>query len=478
MHHSRNRTLTFTTLALTLGSLIGCGMASTATTTPDAGSATVNLTVSDTPPTAVTILSFQVQIASAVLQPGNVSLVPKPVTVDLSQLATDTGFLASTVIGSATYTSLTLTLADPQVTLMNNTGAALNLNGQTCAAAAVCTYTPALDTASLTLSSGVFPLTVSASSSTGLNLDLSIPDLLQSDLSITLANGNAVNLSLLGKVAAKDLVAPIAGVFASVTSVNGDTVQVTTAFSDTLILTTSPSTTYTYPSTVCSSTSASCLATGQSIVADLSLLGDGSLAANAISFAGAPNLPAVKGLILSTDSASTRLLIQRQLNAPNLTIGQIATLSVPSGTAFAIGAATYPTVTGATFAAPTDLLTGQELVANLTTPPAASSTPALTSSALFLEPSQVLGQVASLDASDSSATLNALSGLFTDTQPLVEQVSVQAGSSTTYTGFSVTAFSALNTGALLSAKGLLFNTTAITGSPTLAAQQLHARNIP
>jgi hypothetical protein len=35
----------------------------------------------------------------------------------------------------------------------------------------------------VTLSSGVFPLTVTASSSTGLSMDLSIPDLLQSDLS-------------------------------------------------------------------------------------------------------------------------------------------------------------------------------------------------------------------------------------------------------------------------------------------------------
>jgi hypothetical protein len=462
--------LTLTTLAI----LTGCGATSSMTTTtaPTTGG-TVNFTVSDTPPTAVTILSFQVQIASAVLQPGNVSILPRPVTVDLAQLATDTGFLASSVIGSATYTSLTMTLANPSITLMNNTTAALNLNGQTCAAAAICNYTPALDTASVTLSSGVFPLTVTASSSTGLNLDLSIPDLLQTDLSINLANGNAANLSLLGKVAAKDPVAPIADIFATITSISGDTINIKTSFGDTLILTTASSTTYQYPASVCSSASSSCLATGQSIVADLSLLGDGSLATDSISFAGAPNAPAVKGLVLSTDASTVQFLIQRQLNASTLSTGQIATLSTPAGTSFAVGASNYPAIAGATFASASDLLTGQELIANLTTPPAASSTPTLTSTALFLEPSQVAGEVSAINSTAASATLNSLSGLFTASKPYIQQLTLQTGPSTLYTGFTVTSFSALDTGALLSAKGPLFNTT---GSPTLAALQLRARN--
>jgi hypothetical protein len=472
---SRQTPITIATLALALASLAGCGTATTTPTTTPAAGATVNLTVSDTPSTAVTVLSFQVQIASAVLQPGNVSILPRPVTVDLAQLATDTGLLASSVIDSATYTSLTVTLANPSITLMNNATAALNLNGQPCAAGAVCTYIPALDSASVTLSSGIFPLTVDASSSTGLNLDLSIPDLLQSDLSISLASGNSANLSLLGRVAAKDLAAPVADVFASITSISGNTVNVTTSFGDTLILTTASSTTYNYPSTTCSSASASCLATGQSIVADLSLLGDGSLTAESISFAGAPNTPAVKGLILSSDSTGTQLLIQRQLNASALTIGQIATLSTPSGTSFAIGASSYPTIPGATFATAADLLTGQELIADLATAPTASSTPTSTSSNLFLEPSQIVGEVATLNPTAASATLNSLSGLFTNTQPFIQQLTLQTGTSTLYTGFSVTSFSALSTGALLSAKGPLFNTSS---SPTLAALQLHARNTP
>src|SRR6516165_2377215 len=105
----------------------GSQMGETSSTTGTTG--TVNLVVADTPATDLTVLSFQVQITGAVLQPGNVALLPRPVTVDLAQLVTDTGFLASTVIGSATYTSLEVTLANPQVTLLNNTGAAITLAG-------------------------------------------------------------------------------------------------------------------------------------------------------------------------------------------------------------------------------------------------------------------------------------------------------------------------------------------------------------
>jgi hypothetical protein len=70
-------------------SLSGCGggsSASSAGSSPGvaASQSTVNLMVSDTPATAVTVLSFEVQITGAVLQPGNVSLLPRPVTVDLA----------------------------------------------------------------------------------------------------------------------------------------------------------------------------------------------------------------------------------------------------------------------------------------------------------------------------------------------------------------------------------------------------------
>ena len=461
-----------------LGSLMllaGCGMnGASSTTTTAGGEATVNFTVSDTPPTAVTVLSFQVKIASAVLAPGNVSLLPRPVTVDLAELASDTGFLASQVIGSGTYTSMTITLANPQVTLMNNTSAALNLNGQSCAAGAVCAYVPALDQASLTVSTGVFPLTVTASSSTGLNLDLSIPDLLQSDLSVSLANGNTANFSLLPAASKAAQQAEIADVLGTVTSVSGSTIDVTTAFGDLLVLTTSGSTAYKYPANVCSSNSGACVAVGQVVTADLSMLGDGSLGVNALSYAGASGAQVVKGLVLSAASGSARVLVQREVNTSGLTTGTVATVSLPAGATFGVGTAAYPAVSGGTFASSADVLAGQELVASVGSGLVTGSTPAFTAGTVFLESSQVVGVVASVNSGSGLVTMNGLSGLFTGARPAVQQVNAQTGTTTEYTGYSVGSFSALAAGDFVAAKGPLFNAG---GVATVGAVQVRARPV-
>jgi hypothetical protein len=155
-------------LGLILGiHLCGCaGSSINSTSTTPNSNATVNLVVTDTPPTNITVLSFQVQITGAVLEPGNVLLLPRPVTVDLAQLVSDTGFLASTVIDSGTYTSMTMTLANPQVTILNSGVSSITVSGQSCAAGATCTFIPALNNASVTISSGVFPITVAANSTT------------------------------------------------------------------------------------------------------------------------------------------------------------------------------------------------------------------------------------------------------------------------------------------------------------------------
>jgi hypothetical protein len=163
---------------LAVAAISGCGggsgdsgSSSTASTTPTATTGTVNLVIQDTPSPKLSVLSFQVQITEAVLQPGNVSILLKPVTVDLAQLVSDTAFLSSTVVGSATFTSMTMTFANPQVTIVNNSGASIVTPTQTCAIGAVCTFVPKVNDASVTISSGVFPVTVTANSSTGFAVD-------------------------------------------------------------------------------------------------------------------------------------------------------------------------------------------------------------------------------------------------------------------------------------------------------------------
>jgi hypothetical protein len=454
----------------------GCGgsggeISSTGQTT---STSTVNLVVADTPATDLTVLSFQVQITGAVLQPGNVSLLPRPVTVDLAQLVSDTAFLSSTVIDSATYTSLELTFANPQVTLLNNTGVPIELAGQSCAAGATCTFDPALNNATVTISNGVFPLTVTASSTTGLNLDLSIPDLLQSDLSVTLANGSSVNLALLSG----NNVTSIDDVLGTVTAVNGTQISLTTAFGDSLILNESSSTAYAYPSSVCATPTASCVMTGQIVAVDLSLPGDGALGLTSLSYVGSSGSQVVKALILSTDTSATtpsvQALIQREVNVSSLDAGQIATISLLSDAAYSVGVAGYPQITTAGFSTATDLLPGQEVILIVGSDLVTGSAPSFSTGALYLEPSQIIGEVASVDTTQSSIEVTGLSGLFTGARPIIQQMAVQTGSSTNFVGFSSAALTAVNVGQFIAAKGPLFYDTN-SATSILSAVQLRAR---
>jgi hypothetical protein len=474
--HSKNAITMVYAIAAGVILTAGAGSSSSlASTTPT--KSTVNFVVADTAPTSGTVLSFQVEITKAVLQPGNVSILPRPVIVDLSELVTDTGMLASTVIDSGTYTSLTISFASPKVTLVNTESTPITIGGHTCAAGATCTYTPAFNEASITISNGVFPITVKGSSTTGLTLNLSIPDLLQTDAEITLADGKSVNIALLPEPkSGTSQQAEVDDVMGTIKSISGTQVEMTTAYNGSLVLTESSSTTFKYPTGVCAAPSAACLAVGQVVTANLRLLGDGALALNAVSYLGGSGAELVKGLVLSTDLTaavpSVKLLVQRTVNVPSLTTGEIATVSFPMGTAYSIGSPAYPGTSGAGFSSDIDLLTGQELVLHVASGLVASSTPSFNTDNAYLESSQVVGKVASVNTESATAVLNTLSGVFSGAKPVVKQMDVTTDTATTYIGFSPAAFASVKAGQYIAAKGPLFGASNASSSPALGAIQL------
>jgi hypothetical protein len=441
-------------------------VSSTATST-----GTVNLVVRDTPPSGITVLSFQVQIVSATLQPGSVSLLKKPVTVDLAQLVTDTSFLASQVVDSGTYTSLAMAYANPQITLMNSSSAPLVTPAGTCAVGQVCTFSPRINNASVTISSGVFPITVTASSSTGLNLDLSIPDLLQSDLSLTFSSGQSVNLSLLSTLAKlTDQQSQLDAVLATVQSVNGQQATIQTALGAQLNIGLNSATTYNYP--VCPAANSSCLATGQIVDLNLSLLGDGSLVAQSVTYADASGGAAARGTVLATPAAgadSFQVLLHQVIpGATSATSGSMETIAPTSGALFAVPFTSYPVVNGASFAATSDLVAGQEVLLQLGS---GSSTTNYNSARIYLEPSQTIGTVQSVNAGADSFILNGLTGLWTASKPTINQINCQAGSQTAYENLSPASLAALSPGSAIAVKGLVFN----SGGPTLSTVIVRGR---
>lgn len=117
--------------------------------------------VADTLPANPSLLSFQVTINGITLTPttGPVqNLTPVQPVVELMRLQPDSAFLGSFPnIPAATYSSITVSLSNPRITFLNNTGGTVSgcLNGQICTITPAAAGTPQITLApALTLSSG------------------------------------------------------------------------------------------------------------------------------------------------------------------------------------------------------------------------------------------------------------------------------------------------------------------------------------
>jgi hypothetical protein len=470
---------------LAVAAMSGCGSSPNSSASspaaPAATTGTVNLVVHDTPSPKLTVLSFQVQITGAVLQPGDVPLLPKPVTVDLTQLVSDTALLSSAVIGSNTFTSMTLTFANPQVTIVNNSGAPIVTPTRTCVSGAVCTFVPNLNSASVTISSGVFPITVTANSSTGFALDLSIPDLLQSDLSATFANGSSVNLSLLPAPTAGSVQAQVDDVLGVVQSASASQVQIKKADGQLLVLTTNSSTSYNFPHSVCMANNASCLMANQIITVDLSLLANGGLQADSVTFAANAGATVVQGVVVSVAAgapATCQVLVHRVLPSTTAyTTGDVLDATIQDGAAFSVASAAYPQVTGSSFGSAADLIAGQEVLMEVTQETAAGSDGhvAFSSGAVALESSQIAGQVASVDSGTQGFAFTNVWSLFSTLSPALPQLQVQTGPQTAFVDLSPANLTALSAGTNVRVKGPVFRSTTGTSEPAIGALQVSGK---
>ena len=153
-----------------------------ATSTPPAGTSqtsAVTLTVTDAPPAGVTVLSFEVTVNSAVLNPGNVQLITNPQRIEVKQLETDSAFLSTMNVPAGTYQSITVNVTNPELTVMNNSGAAIG----NCANNSVCHLEPAA-AGNVTFSSAPFPVVLAGGSPTGFQVDLNVANMISGTLGV------------------------------------------------------------------------------------------------------------------------------------------------------------------------------------------------------------------------------------------------------------------------------------------------------
>jgi hypothetical protein len=330
------------------------------------GNSSVVLTMTDTPPSNVTILSAEITLTGATLTPGNVSLLSGSATVDLVRLQTDIAYLTTaTSIPAGNYTAVTLTFANPKLTIENDI--ATTIAG--CAVGAICTIVPTATPMSTTVPLTAFSIV--SSSATGLLIDVNLDNLLTPSLGEDFSTGTTVTAFTpagLGAppVGAEDVVGQVGNV-----NVSSNTFTLTNATATYSLKVDSTSTFFQFPTSLCSTAGFACLQNSQILSVDIGILSDGSILARNILFEDADSSDTeVEGMITSTNVGSQQFSIVIQtMSSPvsGLSIGQPITVQYAASpqTPFDVDLVHADNLqistAGFLFATPTDLAVGQQV---------------------------------------------------------------------------------------------------------------------
>ena len=156
------------------------------------GNATLNLTLSDTPPTGVGVISFTLPISGISLVPttGSAVSVYSGGNFELTRLQSDSAPVALGVsVPEGSYTAIKVTIGTSSGVFINASGGSITSSAGTCVANAVCALPPGAAT-SITFT---FPsaLTLSANETQWIGLDFNLNNAITSSSGITVDFGQA-----------------------------------------------------------------------------------------------------------------------------------------------------------------------------------------------------------------------------------------------------------------------------------------------
>ena len=431
---------------------------------PPPPSPSATLLIRDTPPAGVAVLSFSVTITAAVLQPGDVNLVTNPVSVEINRLQVDTSLLASLPIPSGTYNGLTVALANPVLTTLNQSGAAIG----SCSNGAICKLSPTLAVSTFNFAGTPFPITSNNASAPVLLLDFDLSQSL-SDLG-TINPVMTVQQPVLPNPTPLDLSLPPGGL--SVKQVAGKIIYtagddiVDGAFFD--LVTTNMGTLKSVDDFFAQYVEG-VLCGGFFCVqdkigeVDLTLFGGTAWKARRVTIKP-PDQPELEGVIVAINGGTQfdLVLLHQVPSAAGLEIGDVVRINLQSGATIE-AVDMDPRTNGLLFIAPADLLVGQVVTARAQSAP--SGTPlAVTSDRVRLKSGALTGRVKSiLNATDF--VVDSLPGNFPSAL-----IQVRTNAQTGLQGISGVA--ALSVGDNVSLSGFLLKTT---GDPVLLAEGVRKR---
>jgi hypothetical protein len=452
----------------------GCGGGQMQSNTPVPQSGNVSLSMTDAPPAGVTVISFEVSLTGATLNPGSADLLggKGPIRIEVKRLETENAFLSTASIAPGDYTSLSLTFANPELTFKNDSGAAL----AGCAAGAVCEIKPS---GTLTASiNGTF--SVGSHTQTGLLVDVNLNTLLSNALAVDFSAAGALSVTSQTKREKGELEdldeingivkGPANNQFTLQTMDLGNisvSVDNNTQFKD-------------FES--CTAANFSCLSNGQSIEADLMVMAGGGFLAKKIELRDNQQEAEddeLDGVIFKVDSASQFeiVVVDELRNVNNVAVGDPVTIMLQTtggGTSFRVdtNGLTVPSSLQQAFESATDtsqLITGQTVQVrkrSMSGGPAPAAI-TITTDRVRLRDTRFTATVSGAP-SGNNFNIGGLPGLFVAAG--VTQIQVQTSSQTNFD--NVAGVSGLADGSVVSLRGLLFKSTP---NPVLIADKVRKR---
>jgi Domain of unknown function (DUF5666)/Domain of unknown function (DUF4382) len=443
-----------------------------------------SLTIHDNPPMGVTVLSFDIDVTGAELQPSTsnssqqpVSMLSEPEDIELEHLQTQSALLASKSVPTGTYSSLMVSFANPRMTIQNQTSNTIMLGGQSCLTQQICEFNPKLNQSSVTMQGSPFPITLTMNSPVVLKMDFNVDASVQGDLSLTptVSVVQVPTTNSTGQQDEEDV--EVVGTIDQ--SPTGNTFMIQTGMNGpSFTITTDANTQFDF-GTSCSANNFSCLQKGQIVEVEAKMQPDGSLLAFEVKLFQPPNQISFAGTITSVSSGGTSfqiVLFDEEAfggEMGSFSMGIPLTINLATPTTFSVDNGGFMLPSGLTFASAADLMVGQKVRLHPTGLP--SGTPPnvmITVDQVQLEPSDVTGTFTPIDA--QTFTLGNLPSFFTGAGIMSIQVDVLSNTQfETEEDQMMSGLSSFKAGDTVSVRGLLFKTTT---TPTMVAEKVVRRS--
>lgn len=446
----------------------------------------ISMTMRDTPPAGVTIITFEIHVTGASLQPADsskaaVPLITHDTEIELRHLEVEDALLSTSGAAPGTYNSLNLTFANPEMTIQNNSGAAITVGGKSCAVNAICEIEPSISPMSIQVSSAPFPLTLASGNALSLDVDFDVNASVQNDFSvnpsvtvtptITTANHEMDDIDELAGV-----VGTVSTSSFTLTTFDGtmQTIQVdnNTQFDN-------------FDKAGCAADNFTCVQSGQIVSVHLEVLdedeneqegGDDNSGTMSTTGLVAKQVQLrdhfqkeLDGEVVSVNGTSGQFqLVVDGEDTPfqNILLGNPIAVTVSTGATFDVDQDGVSIPSGLSFQSISDMIVGQSVEVDPSGITVSSSGISLTTDHVRLHRTHVTASIATI--AGANFTLTNLPGLFTTAG--ITQIQVQTSSQTDFDGGTDITGLAVND--TVSVGGLLFNSST---SPVLIAEKVRKR---